>query len=456
MMKDLLLKYNTPGPRYTSYPPANFFNSSFSSEDYSKAVFASNSELPANISIYIHVPFCRRLCHFCGCNTGIAQAKDHIGRYMNAVVKEIDQVSKLIDKGRSVTQVHWGGGTPNSIPYEYIKAVMDKLHSVFRFHPDAEIAMECSPAYLSAEDVRNLALMGFNRLSLGVQDFHKEVLDAVNRLPSRIPVRELFGIIRNEGFKSINLDLMYGLPRQTPELFTESIQQAIELSPDRLVTFSYAHVPWFNKAMLKLEEMGLPGIEEKFALFGIAWDLLTSEGYDPIGLDHYAKPTDSLSIALREHKLHRNFQGYCTRETTGQVYAFGASGISQLWNSYSQNIKDYQKYISSIENSGLAVERGYKLNKEETICREAINSAMCNGYLDLNELAAAFEITVSELKQILKYSPDKFTEFINDGLVIIENDLLKISREGMLVVRNIAMALDPNLQVNQNTYSKTI
>ena len=456
MRKNLLLKYNTPGPRYTSYPPANFFLTSYNSEDYTKAVFASNSELPRNISIYIHVPFCRRLCHFCGCNTGIAQGRDHIGRYMNAVVREIEQVSTLIDSDRLVTQVHWGGGTPNSIPFEYITAVMNKLRAVFSFHPDAEIAMECSPAYLSADDISKLAGMGFNRLSLGVQDFHKEVLDAVNRLPSRIPVDELFSIIRKEGFKSINLDLMYGLPKQTPEIFTESIQQAIELSPDRLVTFSYAHVPWFNKAMLKLEEMGLPGTEEKFALFGIAYDMLTSGGYDPIGLDHYAKPTDSLSVALREHKLHRNFQGYCTRETTGQVYAFGASGISQLWNSYSQNIKDYQQYISAIENRGLAVERGYKLSKDETICREAINSAMCNGYLDFNELATNFDITTEELKSILKFSPDKFAEFINDDLVTIENDLLKISKEGMLVVRNIAMALDPNLQVQQNMYSKTI
>jgi oxygen-independent coproporphyrinogen III oxidase len=249
---------------------------------------------------------------------------------------------------------------------------------------------------------------------------------------------------------------MYGLPKQSPEIFKESIQQAIELSPDRLVTFSYAHVPWFNKAMLKLEEMGLPGIEEKFALFGIAYDMLTSGGYDPIGLDHYAKPADSLSVALREQKLHRNFQGYCTRETTGQVYAFGASGISQLWNAYSQNMKDYRQYISAVENNGLAVERGYKLSKDEIIIREAINSAMCNGYLDFNELAGSFDITIPELKSVLKFSCGKFTEFANDGLVTIDNDLLKISKEGMLVVRNIAMALDPNLQVNQNTYSKTI
>lgn len=454
-MNDMLLKYNRPGPRYTSYPPANFFHSGYTGDDYTLSVTESNRQEPANISIYIHIPFCPRLCHFCGCNTGIATKKNHIRRYIDALIKEIQTVSEWIDGERPVTQVHWGGGTPNSIPFEYITEIMDVLRSRFLFAPGAEIAMECSPAYLTLENIDTLAASGFNRISLGVQDFHNEVLEAVNRLASKIPLKTLFPYIRSKGFKSINLDLIYGLPLQTPELFADNITQALELSPDRLVTFSYAHVPWVNKAMEKLETIGLPNADEKFVLFGLAWDMLTRNGYDPIGLDHYAKPEDDLAIAAREKKLHRNFQGYCTR-ATGQVYAFGSSGISQLWNAYSQNAKNYMQYIEAVESNGTAIERGYKLNRNEIITREAINSLMCNGFLDLEELASRFSLSVSEIKSLLKFAPEKLDEFIKDNLLGIDKERITVSQEGMLVVRNIAMAFDPLLEVKQGMYSKTI
>jgi oxygen-independent coproporphyrinogen III oxidase len=456
MMNNLLLKYNRPGPRYTSYPPATFFHTGYTSEEYKKSVVESNQQKPENISIYIHIPFCPRLCHFCGCNTGIAKESNHIERYIRALIKEIGMVSPLIDKNREVTQVHWGGGTPNSIPFEYIAEIMSSLKVNFKFHPDAEIAMECSPAQLSLENIDTLAEIGFNRISLGIQDFHREVLDTVNRLPSRLPMQDLFQHIRKRGFKSINLDLMYGLPKQSPEIFADSIRQAIALSPDRLVTFSYAHVPWFNKSMLKLEKFGLPTTEEKFGLFGMSYDMLSSNGYVPIGLDHYAKPTDDLAIALKEKKLHRNFQGYCTRQTTGQVYAFGSSGISQLWNAYSQNNKNYQEYIAIIERNELAVERGYRLSQSDIICREAVNSVMCNGYLDFDEMAREFNLSEFELKSILDYTPEKLSEFIEDGLVTIDDKTIRVNQQGMLVVRNIAMAFDPLLDVKQGMYSKTI
>ena len=456
MVENLLLKYNRPGPRYTSYPTATFFHQGYTAEDYRQSVIDSNNEEPENISIYIHIPFCPRLCYFCGCNTGIAKGKDHIARYVHALIKEINAVSLLIDKKRKVTQVHWGGGTPNSIPFELITEVMATLKAGFKFHPGAEIAMECSPAYLTLNNIDTLAEAGFNRLSLGVQDFHREVLDAVNRLPSLIPMDELIHYIREKGFKSINLDLIYGLPKQTPETFADSINRAIELSPDRLVTFSYAHVPWFNKSMEKLEKTGLPTTEEKFRLFGLGYEMLTNSGYVPVGLDHYAKPSDDLAIALKERRLHRNFQGYCTRDTTGQVYAFGSSGISQLWNSYSQNIKDYQKYIEFIENHGFAVERGYRLTKNDIVCREAINSIMCNGHLYFEELAGKFGITTDELLDILHFSPMKLTEFIDDGLVDLNNKGISVSQQGMLIVRNIAMTFDPQLEAKQGMYSKTI
>ncbi|NQU81420.1 MAG: oxygen-independent coproporphyrinogen III oxidase [Bacteroidetes bacterium] len=456
MVDNVLLKYNRPGPRYTSYPPATFFHTGYSAENYKQSVIDSNHEKPENISIYIHIPFCQRLCHFCGCNTGIAKGKDHIERYVRALIKEINTVSLLIDKKRTVTQVHWGGGTPNSIPFDFIVEIMETIRANFKLDPGAEIAMECSPAYLTLENIDTLSETGFNRISLGVQDFHREVLDAVNRLPSLLPMDVLFHHIREKGFKSINLDLIYGLPKQTPELFADSINQVLALSPDRLVTFSYAHVPWFNKSMEKLEKIGLPTTEEKFRLFGLAYEMLTTNEYVPVGLDHYAKPSDDLSIALREKKLHRNFQGYCTREKTGQVYAFGSSGISQLWNSYSQNIKDYQQYTESIENHDFAVERGYRLTQKDIICREAINSLMCNGYLNFEEMAHQFGITEDELKSIIQYSPVKLAEFSNNGLVILNNKSISVSQQGMLIVRNIAMTFDPRLENKQGMYSKTI
>lgn len=455
-MNEMLLKYNRPGPRYTSYPPANFFHSGYTDGDYLRSVADSNQEQPSNISVYIHIPFCPRLCHFCGCNTGIAKEKNHIRRYIDALIREIRTVSEHIERTRPVTQVHWGGGTPNSIPLEYIREVMSELRTQFRFHPKAEVAMECSPAYLTLSDVETLAGLGFNRISLGVQDFHPEVLRAVNRLPSQIPLRHLFAHIRSLGFNSINLDLIYGLPLQTPALFTDNIRQAIDLRPDRLVTFSYAHVPWVNKAMEKLERIGLPAAEEKFALFGLGYEMLTRNGYEAIGLDHYALPSDDLAMAAAERKLHRNFQGYCTRETTGQVYAFGSSGISQLWNAYSQNAKNYMHYVESVEAQGTAVERGYRLNRSEIITREVINALMCNGILDMGELASRFDMTVSTIVEMLKFTPQKLDEFAEDGLLTFNNQVVQVSREGMLVVRNIAMAFDPLLEVKQGMYSKTI
>lgn len=456
MTNSFLLKYNRPGPRYTSYPPATFFHSGYGTEQYKRSLVQSNSEEPRAISLYVHIPFCPKLCHFCGCNTGISKAKDHIERYVDALITEIRNVAPLLDLSRPVTQIHWGGGTPNSIPMEFIQRIMDTIHELFLLDPKAEVAIECSPAYLTKAHVNALASFGFNRISLGIQDFQEDVLEVINRLPSRMPIEDLVAHIRQAGFQSINMDLIYGLPKQTTESFTATIQKAIDLQPDRLVTFSYAHVPWMNPNMRILEDAGLPSTEKKFSFFDLGYSMLSQAGYVPIGLDHYAKPEDSLAQAMSEKKLHRNFQGYCTRETTGQVYAFGASGISQLWSAYSQNIKSYEKYIEAIEQTGFAVDRGYEIKQEEIICRETINSIMCNGYLDMKALASRFSLTVEQLKELLKFTPDLLNEFIEDKLVEFSDDFLTVSKEGMLVVRNIAMAFDPQLESKQGMYSKTI
>lgn len=318
----LLEKYNVPTPRYTSYPPANYFHEDYTNEDVNNALIASNSAHPQNISLYIHIPFCNKLCFYCGCNTIISRENKLMDSYIETLKKEIVLLKSKLDKNRKVSQVHWGGGTPNYLPIEKIESIMSTLNDNFDFIPQAEVAMECHPWHLTYDYVDRSIKIGFNRLSLGVQDFNDKVMESINRNHSEIPIPELVDYIRKQGI-DVNLDFIYGLPFQSVETFTETIKQAIEISPNRLVTFSYAHVPWVKKAQKKLEKYDLPDANEKVKLFEVAYDLLTSNGYKAIGLDHFAKETDELYLALDEKKLHRNFQGYCTRETTGQVYALG-------------------------------------------------------------------------------------------------------------------------------------
>ncbi len=454
--KELMEKYNTPGPRYTSYPPANFFAAKYDTEQFKKDLISSNDNGDKNISLYIHIPYCPKICHFCGCNTVLIKQKDVIERYINAVIKEIKTYSALISKDRKVTQIHWGGGTPNSISMKFVKQIMDCINEEFILIHNPEIAMECSPAYMDFQQVDELVAMGFNRLSLGIQDFDEEILMIVNRKPSKLPVNELVNKIKEAGINSVNLDFIYGLPGQTTNSFNETIKKAIEISPERLVTFSYAHVPWVKEQQKKLEEIGLPSPEDKLNMFLSSLDLLTENGYKSIGMDHYAKKGDELYKAYETKNLHRNFQGYCTKETTGQVYAFGTSSISQLWGAYSQNEKDVSKYIEMVEDTGFAVSRGYKLSEEEMICREVINEIMCNGLLDMKSLASQYAISVEELKQIITFSKSKLKDLEEDGLITITDDNIEVSEIGRLFVRNIAMVFDPKLSVEKNQYSKTI
>ncbi len=453
---EFLDKYNKVGPRYTSYPPATSFHNKFTNEEFIPAVIKSNSEYPENISIYIHIPFCPQLCYFCGCNTTKFESAAKIRRYIDCVLKEIDTVAQHIDKSRKVTQIHWGGGTPNSINYDFIEEIMLKIKSHFIINADAEIAIECSPAYLDMEHIDRLAKIGFNRMSLGIQDFSAEVLNAINRKPSKHPIAEVAQRIRENNFVGFNFDLVYGLPLQTLESFKVNIQRAIELSPDRIVTFSYAHVPWVNALQEKMTMHKMPSPEEKINMLIMAYEMLTQNGYIAIGMDHFAKPTDQLAIAKENKTLHRNFQGYCTRETTGQVYAFGTSSITQLWGAYAQNLKNLHQYMDAIELNGLAIDRGYSMSVEETVIREVINELMCNGYLDFDAMAIRLKTTAENIKQITTYEPSKLEQFIADGLVEINNNIIKVSADGMMVVRNIAMTFDPNLTVQTSQFSKTV
>ena len=456
MNTSYLKKYNKPGPRYTSYPPATFFHTRINNYHYRSMLKTSNSKQPENISIYIHVPFCKQLCHFCGCNTSCFPDIRVIERYFKALIEEIRSVSSRLNTQRPLTQIHWGGGTPNSVELEYIERIMNELLSIYTPAPKAEIAMECNPAYLEPEHIDRLAAMGFNRLSLGIQDFNEDVLRQVNRKPSLHPVEKLIGRMKANNMDGVNMDLIYGLPGQTPDSFRQTIEKAISLAPDRLVTFSYAHVPWVKPAQSVLEELGLPEPEEKLAMFETAYNLLTQHGYVAIGMDHFARPGDELAVALKNKKLHRNFQGYCTRETTGQVYGFGATSISQLQGGYYQNVKDTEDYIQAITQNGFATEKGYELTREDSIRRAVINEIMCNGYLDFDELSREYEIPVNDLKATTGFNAKKLQPFIDDDLLELKDNKIQLRENGFLVVRNIAMEFDPLLQSGQGKYSKTV
>ncbi|MFV0521028.1 MAG: oxygen-independent coproporphyrinogen III oxidase [Mangrovibacterium sp.] len=452
----LIEKYNVPVPRYTSYPPANFFDNKFNAADYLSAVEESNHANPQNISIYIHIPFCTSLCYYCGCNTHISKNDDLKRRYVDAVKKEIKMIGPLIAKHRKVSQVHWGGGTPNALPVEMIGEIMQLIRQEFEFAPRAELAIECNPAPLDANYIQALYDFGFNRISMGVQDFRTDVLRAVNREIPNIPIQELIAIIRNKGDMSINLDFIYGLPLQTPDSFSKTIQQAIELDVERLVTFSYAHVPWVKAAQKQLEKHGLPTSNDKLLMFETAWKQMQEADYTPIGLDHYAKNTDSLTKAVQSKELHRNFQGYCTRETTGQVYAFGVTGISQLENVYVQNARTVNEYIEHINQNKILIEKGYRLNDDEKLIRTIINELMCNSHLSWHKLSKEFGQTPDMLKKRLAFTDNKLDCFVEDGLLTYDNDEISVCTEGRFVLRNIAAIFDINLKETNKKFSKSV
>lgn len=452
----LLQKYNQPGPRYTSYPPANFFTAAIGSDHYRNSIIESDHAQPRNISLYLHVPFCNQLCHFCGCNTQLMQEGDRIGEYFAALQAEIAAVAQLIGTNRHVTQVHWGGGTPNAVPMRYIAAVMDQLRTLFTFAPMAEIAMECNPAYLDEAQVAAVGRMGFNRISIGVQDFDPEVLRTINRQPSLLPMGELLPLLRANGIQGINLDFVYGLPGQTVDSFCQSIGQAADLAPDRLVTFSYAHVPWVKSAQKVLERKHLPDAEEKLAMLQASAQLLRQRGYTDIGIDHYARPGDELAQAQQAKTLHRNFQGYCTQDKTGQVYAFGCSAISQLAGGYFQNHKSTAEYIRAITAGTFATERGYLLTATDKLVRDIINQIMCNHFVRLDTIASQHRISTVELLHLCKFDTERMRDLQSDGLATFDGVTLEVLPAGYYFTRNVAMLFDPQLAVAENMYSKTI
>jgi len=454
-MDPIIARYNVPVPRYTSYPPANFFRDDYDEKDLIRAIDASNRQEPAHLSFYIHLPYCNRMCHYCGCNAYPRTRGSSDSDYVEAVIREAVIVCRHIDPDRKIAQIHYGGGSPSTFDTDLIRKINETLFSRFGTIDDPEIAIECHPGYMRESTYERLADAGFNRMSIGIQDFNPAVLKASNRLPSLLPMEELFALLRERQIR-INLDFIYGLPLQTVESFTHTIKQAIDLAPDRLVTFSYAHMPHLFPRQKLLERKGLPSEELKNNLYHAAQQLLLQGGYRQIGLDHYVKEEDELYRALSSGTLHRNFQGYCTRRTTGQVYAFGVTAISQLTGAYAQNTKSIEEYIKTIRNGHLPVKKGYTLNREEQVTREVITTLMCNGEIHWQELAERLHLTREEVQAMTAYSEEKMRRFADDGLILFDSEQIVMREKGSPYVRNVAASLDKLLIHTDKTFSKPI
>lgn len=454
-MNKLISKYNIPVPRYTSYPPANFFYESFSERSLIQAIEASNHEQPSHLSFYIHIPYCKRMCHFCGCNSFPKTSRADDEAYVNALLQEIELVCAFIDPSRKIAQIHYGGGSPTSIDLNLIKRINQLLLSNYECIDNPEIAIECHAGYLTKKDFETLIDAGFNRMSIGIQDFNTEVLRAANRVPTLLSIEDIFDLLRANNIR-VNLDFIYGLPLQTVESFTRTIKKAITLSPDRLVTFSYAHVPHIFPRQKILEKKGLPTESLKNDLYNASQSLLLEGGYKQIGLDHFVKEDDELYSASQSSSLHRNFQGYCTRRTTGQVYAFGVTAISQLSSAYTQNTKDIAEYIQTVNDGHIPVRKGYILNEDEQITREVISDLMCNEQIHWPDLALRLQRTVDEVKSATSYSEKKMQEFANDAIICFDENKIVMQQKGSPFVRNVAASMDKLLINSDKTFSKPI
>ena len=454
MNETLFKKYNVPVPRYTSYPTANEFEP-FDAHRYLKAVETSNDAAADNISFYIHVPFCRHLCHYCGCNSVAMAQPKRIEEYFETLYKEIDLLLPHLRKDRRISQIHYGGGSPSSMPLALIRGINEHLLSAFSTINKPEIAIECHPGYLESNDWQYLLDSGFNRFSLGIQDFNTDVLRTVNRRPSLLPVADIMEILRKGGAK-VNFDFIYGLPKQTTTEFVSTIQTAISLHPNRLVTFSYAHLPSLFKRQMILEKAGLPLQTEKLKMFEEASKMLQSAGYVPIGMDHFVLPDDDLNVALQHHTLHRNFQGYCPRRITAQVYAFGVSGISQLDAAYAQNTKDISAYMAQVNAGQMPIQRGYALAPWQRMTREVIECIMCNNAINWHDMAQRLHVSVDEIKQAIHYNEAELQTLQADGLITFDADSVEITPDGLPFVRNVAAAFDPMMRHNHRLFSKPV
>ena len=451
--EEFLARYNRPGPRYTSYPTAPVWNDAFGPADL-EAVHAEADAAKTPVSLYMHLPFCESLCLFCACNVIIQKDKRVAIPYFNVLKKEIARVSEAVSREREVVQFHWGGGTPTYSTPTQLEDLFAYTKQRFTFSPEAEIGVEVDPRVTSREHLETLRRLGFNRLSMGIQDFHEPVQRAINRVQPYEITRDLIRAARALGFDSINVDLIYGLPYQTAETFAHTVDQIIGLAPDRIALFSYAHVPWLKKQQGSFAAH-LPEGMQKFEIFRTGLLKFVDAGYLYIGMDHFAKPGDELAAAQAQRTLHRNFQGYTTK-AGADLYGMGVTAISGFRGAYAQNFRELAAWEKAVGERGIATMRGYHLSAEDHLRREVISRLLCHTVIPKRDVSSAFGIDFDEhfAAELQRLEIPR-----EDGLLIIDRDEIRATWLGRIFIRNLAMLFDPYLEQQLNAkplFSKTL
>ena len=451
---ELLRRYNVPGPRYTSYPTAPVWREGFGARDYETVLAESAAaERPAPLSIYVHLPFCEHLCYFCACTVVISGNHAVEEPYLATLEKEIEWVSSRAGADREVVQLHWGGGTPTYFSPARVRSLAGRLREAFRFAEDAEVSVEIDPRVTTREHLQVLREMGFNRVSMGVQDFDPAVQESINRIQSPEQTGSLVADARELGYGGINIDLIFGLPLQTPESFARTIDRVLAIGPDRLAVYSYANVPWMKKHQ-KLLEPKLPSEREKFEIFRTALARFSEAGYEYIGMDHFARPDDELSRARRNRTLHRNFQGYTTKAGT-DLLGLGMSAIGAIGDAFVQNRRELPAYRAAVESEGAATFRGFHLSFDDRLRRDVIASLLCHGIVAIPEVEAKHGIRFGE------YFADALEGLrpcAADGLVEISASAITATPLGRVFLRNLAMPFDAYLpaQLEKPVFSRTL
>jgi oxygen-independent coproporphyrinogen-3 oxidase len=455
---DLIRRYDRAGPRYTSYPTAVQFTDKFGLNEYRAAAMASNQDpIPRPLSLYVHIPFCSSPCFYCGCTKVITRNHEKAEAYLYRLHREIELQSQLYDRDREVEQLHFGGGTPTFLTSLEIDRLIEKLGSHFKLSrdPSREYSIELDPRTITRDTLRDLANVGFNRCSLGIQDFDPLVQEAVNRIQSVPDTLRLIREAREFGFNSVSVDLIYGLPKQNLEGFAKTIDTVLSAKPDRFAVYAYAHLPQMFKAQRQLNAADLPTPETRLALLGLTIEKLIAAGYVYIGMDHFALPQDELVIAQENGTLHRNFQGYSTRGYCDLI-GLGVSSIGKVGDHYMQNLKTLPEYYGALDRGELAVHRGLSLTRDDVIRRDVIQQIMCYGMLDFDKTSERFGIDfrgyfASELLALEPMVADGLAEFADPGLRVLP--------AGRLLLRHLGMAFDAYLasaQAAQQRFSKAI
>ena len=454
--EDLITRYDKPGPRYTSYPPATEFNGGVTESDYRDWTRQSNEEpIPKPLSLYFHIPFCSSICYYCACNKVITKRKERAEPYLQDLYREIEIQSSLFDGDREVRQMHWGGGTPGFLSLQQTQQLMEKIaqHFSLRRGVGNDYSIEIDPRVVEKGGIGHLRRLGFNRISLGVQDLDEKVQKAVNRVQSLEVIRAVIEDARRHGFRSINLDLIYGLPHQTLHSFAATLQQIIELAPDRIAMHNYAHLPQRFPPQRRIEAEDLPDSDVKLNILHNAIDQLSAAGYDYIGMDHFTRPDDELAVAQRNGNLHRNFQGYSAHAQCDSI-GFGVSAIGQVQDNFSQNTTSLKDYHDSLELSHLPVVRGYQSKVDDLLRRDIIQQLVCHFRLDTRAIAEKWKI---DFRNYFAVEMERLKGMEKDGLVALNGDIVVLD-PGRLLVRNICMIFDRYQSVpnGRGTFSRTI